>query len=63
MRPIALDRIGGSLSLLSDHRVGCLEDGQWEDRQFLESMRDEVVRFMLGEGATETLNLRLERQR
>jgi hypothetical protein len=40
-----------------------IEQGQWEDRQFLDSMRDEGVRFVLGEGATETLNLRLERRR
>ena len=40
-----------------------IEQGQWEDREFLESMRDEGVRFVLADGGTETLSLRLERQR
>ena len=40
-----------------------IEEGQWEDRQFLESVRDEGTRFVLSEGGTEMLNLRLERQR
>src|SRR5688500_2465077 len=40
-----------------------IEQGQWEDRAFLDSIRDEGVRFVLREGATETLNLRLEGRR
>ncbi len=40
-----------------------IEQGEWEDRRFLESMRDEGIRFVLGEGGTEMLSLRLERQR
>lgn len=40
-----------------------IEQGQWEDRLFLESMRDDGIRFVLADGGTEMLSLRLERQR
>lgn len=40
-----------------------IEQGQWEDRQFLESVRDEGVRFVLSEGGAQMLTLRLEPQR
>jgi hypothetical protein len=40
-----------------------IEQGQWEDRQFLESVRDEGIRVLLAEGAAETVTLRLEAQR
>ena len=36
-----------------------IEDGQWEDPAFLESLRDEATRVVLGEGASETLVLKL----
>jgi hypothetical protein len=40
-----------------------IEQGQWEDRQFLESVRDEGVRVVLAEGGAETVTLRLDAQR
>ena len=40
-----------------------IEQGQWEDRQFLESVRDEGVRVLLAEGGAETVTLRLEAPR
>ena len=40
-----------------------IEQGQWEDREFLESVRDEGVRFVLADGGAERLTLRLEPQR
>jgi hypothetical protein len=40
-----------------------IEQGQWEDREFLESVRDEGVRFVLADGGAERLTLRLESQR
>jgi len=36
-----------------------VEDGQWEDPAFLESIRDQAARISLGEGATESLVLTL----
>jgi hypothetical protein len=38
-----------------------IEEGQWEDRAWLEAMRDEGVRVVLIEGAAERLSLRLGR--
>jgi hypothetical protein len=38
-----------------------LEDGQWEDKAFLESVRDTAERFTLGEGESRTLTLRIPR--
>lgn len=36
-----------------------IEDGQWEDRKFLEEVRADALRFTLSEGATETISLAL----
>lgn len=36
-----------------------VEEGQWEDRAFLESVRDEAVRFVLVEGGMEHLSLKV----
>lgn len=36
-----------------------VEDGQWEDRTFLEAARADALRLTLGDGATETISLRL----
>jgi hypothetical protein len=38
-----------------------IEQGQWEDRAWLEAMRDEGTRFVLLEGADQRLSLRLGR--
>ena len=38
-----------------------IEQGQWEDRAWLEAMRDEGTRFVLIEGGAERLSLRLGR--
>ena len=40
-----------------------IEDGQWEEREFLEAARDEAVRFILAEGASETITLKLPASR
>lgn len=39
--------------------IQTVEDGQWEDRAFLESLRDTSSRFVLADGAVETLRLTL----
>jgi carboxypeptidase family protein len=36
-----------------------IEEGQWEDRKFLEELRDDGVRFTLAEGASDVVTLRL----
>lgn len=36
-----------------------IEEGQWDDPSFLEQLRDEAVRFVLDEGGTHTLALKL----
>ena len=36
-----------------------VEEGQWEDRKFLEEVRADAVRFTLTDGGTETLSLQL----
>lgn len=36
-----------------------IEDGQWEDRAFLEGARDAAVRFVLAESGSQTLTLKL----
>jgi hypothetical protein len=36
-----------------------VEDGQWDDRAFLEAARDAAAKFILGEGTSETITLRL----
>ena len=36
-----------------------VEDGQWEDREFLESLRDAGFKFILGEGGSEALTLKV----
>jgi hypothetical protein len=36
-----------------------LEDGQWEDPSFLEQLRDQAARFILAEGGTSTISLKL----
>jgi hypothetical protein len=40
-----------------------VEEGQWEDRKFLEEARADAVRLTLSEGGTETINLRLPQPR
>lgn len=36
-----------------------VEEGQWEDRTFLEQLRDDAVRFVLAAGGTETIALKV----
>jgi hypothetical protein len=40
-----------------------IEEGQWEDRAFLEEARDQAVRVVLGDGAAERIALTLPRQK
>jgi hypothetical protein len=40
-----------------------VEEGQWEDRAFLESLRDAGVRVVLAEGATESVTLKFPASR
>ena len=35
-----------------------VEDGQWEDASFLAQLRDEGIRFVLADGATETRTIK-----
>jgi hypothetical protein len=36
-----------------------IEEGQWEDRKFLEEARADAIRFSLSDGGSETIILRL----
>jgi hypothetical protein len=36
-----------------------IEDGQWEDRKFLEEARADAVRFVLSDGGVETISLKV----
>jgi hypothetical protein len=38
---------------------GFIEDGQWEDRAFLEEVRDSATRFVLADGGSHTLSLKV----
>ena len=38
-----------------------IEDGQWEDRAFLEGLREGAVKFVLGDGGSEAIALKLPR--
>ena len=40
-----------------------VETGQWEDRAFLEEIRDQALRVLLSEGGAETVTLKLPAQR
>jgi hypothetical protein len=40
-----------------------IEEGQWDDRAFLDETRDQAVRVVLGDGASERITLTLPRQR
>jgi hypothetical protein len=40
-----------------------VENGQWEDVAFLEQARDGAVKFLLGDGGTETVTLKLPSSR
>jgi hypothetical protein len=46
----------GTYRAVAQHFV---EEGQWEDRAFLDTLRDAAATFTLGEGGVETLTLRL----
>ena len=56
MRPSGDDLPAGTYRAVARDFV---EEGQWEDRKFLEEARADAVRFTLSEGGTETLSLKL----
>jgi hypothetical protein len=39
-----------------------IEEGEWEDRKFLEDARDGALKFELTEGGSETISVKLPAQ-